>query len=69
MPDVKKCKIDETTTIAAEFKRCKEAFSKCKKAEDEVGEAVIKCGCGTMMPPTTTGSTRFRRKWKFDKLN
>ena len=59
-------------TIADEFKLCKKAFSDCKKAEDEVGEAVINCGSGsTMMSPTatTTGSTRFRRKWKFDKLN
>lgn len=64
MADVKKCKIENAKIISTEFGACKEAFNKCKKTEDAVGPAALKCCEGT----STTPSPRFRRKWSFNRL-
>ena len=79
MSDVKKCKnIAQTPIINTEFGACKEAFAECKKTEDAVGPAALKCCEGTGTVSTTgpgsnstggtgsTKSTRFRRKLSFN---
>ena len=78
MSDVKKCnKIAQAPIISTEFAACKEAFAECKKTEDAVGPAALKCCEGTGIVSTTgpgsnstgpgsTRSTRFRQKWSFN---
>ena len=72
MSDVKKCKnIAQTPIINTEFGACKEAFAECKKTEDAVGPAALKCCEGTVSAGGTgstmgTRSARLRQKWSFN---
>jgi len=44
---VKSCKISSTASIAAGLKSCKEAFSKCRKYEDDAVIAISSCSVTT----------------------
>merc|ERR1711997_781283 len=44
---VKSCKISSTASIAAGLKSCKEAFSKCRKYEDDAVASMAACSVTT----------------------